>query len=93
MPLVNNISALVIVAFFHYQILNLAVLSIILTAPLGSLLIAILGPLLLKKSPTFRDSTLVIPTDDDEEEGREVAENNENMRENVEKTSRSLSLH
>ncbi|BFZ03690.1 hypothetical protein BsWGS_06729 [Bradybaena similaris] len=78
------------------QILNLAVLSIILTAPLGSLLIAILGPLLLKKSSTFRDSILVIPNDDDQEAGREVAENEkmrESVREDVEKTSSSLSHH
>ncbi|CAG5128447.1 unnamed protein product [Candidula unifasciata] len=78
------------------QILNLAVLSIILTAPLGSLLIAILGPLLLNKSATFRDSTVLVPgyddCVDDQELGNRVMQDKNNL-ENIEERNRASSHH
>lgn len=50
-PAIDNI-------VIHFvQVLNLAVLAILITAPLGSFLISILGPLLLDR-PTLEDIEL-----------------------------------
>lgn len=48
------------------QILTLAVLSIIVTAPIGAAAIAITGPLLLKKSD--REEDCMVPEDQNGEE-------------------------
>uniref|UniRef100_A0A2C9K2F1 Cation/H+ exchanger transmembrane domain-containing protein n=1 Tax=Biomphalaria glabrata TaxID=6526 RepID=A0A2C9K2F1_BIOGL len=42
------------------QVLNLAVLSILLTAPIGSFLISLLGPVLLKCSPVTTSEKIVV---------------------------------
>ncbi|XP_059176925.1 sodium/hydrogen exchanger 9B2-like [Physella acuta] len=48
------------------QVLNLAVLAILITAPLGSFLISILGPLLLDR-PTLQDIELNCPKENENE--------------------------
>ncbi|XP_055875672.1 sodium/hydrogen exchanger 9B2-like isoform X4 [Biomphalaria glabrata] len=53
------------------QVLNLAVLSILITAPLGSLLISLLGPLLLTFSP-FPVLEIASPIREKEEETEDV---------------------
>ncbi|KAK7004219.1 mitochondrial sodium/hydrogen exchanger 9B2 [Biomphalaria glabrata] len=53
------------------QVLNLAVLSILITAPLGSLLISLLGPLLLTFSP-FPVLEIESPIQEKEEETEDV---------------------
>ncbi|KAK0055993.1 mitochondrial sodium/hydrogen exchanger 9B2 [Biomphalaria pfeifferi] len=53
------------------QVLNLAVLSILITAPLGSLLISLLGPLLLTFSP-FPVMEIESPIQEKEEETEDL---------------------
>ncbi|XP_005112307.1 sodium/hydrogen exchanger 9B2 isoform X2 [Aplysia californica] len=56
------------------QILNLAVLSILLTAPLGAALIAVLGPMLLNKRETAKANSSLARSVNDSDRDRNVEE-------------------